>query len=58
MNLEPIWWIENNKKSNKYSTLICLEYFNLIKEYILEDKLNLIIINDKKYKKCGNIEVK
>jgi len=47
MNLEPIWWVENNKKSNKYSTPICLEYFNLIKEYILEDKLNLIIINDK-----------
>lgn len=46
MNLEPIWWVENNEKSNKYSTPIYLEYFNLIKEHILEERINFIKIND------------
>lgn len=44
MNLEPIWWIENVKKGNKYSTPICLEYFNLIKEFIKEEYLKSIIV--------------
>lgn len=44
MNLEPIWWTENIKKSNKYSTYICLEYLNLIKDWIKEEYLELIKI--------------
>jgi hypothetical protein len=42
LNLEPIWWKENITKSNKHSTPICSNYYSLIKEFILEDKLNLI----------------
>lgn len=48
-NLHPMWWEENNLKSNKYSSEIDCEYYNLIKEYIIEDKLiNINIYNHEK----------
>jgi len=45
-NLQPKWRKDNLEKSNKYSDLVSLLYFNLCKEYILEDKINMIY-NDK-----------
>jgi hypothetical protein len=45
-NLEPIWWEENNKKGNKYSTPISKEFFISIKLYIKEEYFKQIKIND------------
>ena len=37
-NLHPMWWNENNTKSNNYSTSIDDIYHKLIMDYIQKDK--------------------